>query len=104
MDTKKVRKYDIVDTIYSETNIDKRIVQISIDYFLTLLKDSLKKGYTIELRGFGTFEPRLRKGKSKARNPKSGETVVVDPHYVAAFRPGLDLKKSLWKIPVNEEK
>ena len=59
-----------------------------------------KEGNTIELRGFGTFEPRLRKGRSKARNPKTGALLTVAPHYVAAFRSGQELKKSLWDLPV----
>ena len=51
---------------------------------------------TAELRGFGTFEVRVRKGKEKARNPKTGEIVSVDKHGVAVFRAGRELKEELW--------
>jgi integration host factor subunit beta len=76
-------------------------VQTVIDSFLEEIKNSLKDSSTIELRGFGTFELRLRKGKESARNPKTGDIVSVAPHYVAAFRSGQELKNSLWNLPVE---
>ena len=77
----------------------KKIIQDIVESFLEQVKESLVQSKTIELRGFGTFELRLRKGKAAARNPKTGEQVSVAPHYVAAFRSGRDLKNSLWAIP-----
>ncbi|MBP5176790.1 MAG: HU family DNA-binding protein, partial [Treponema sp.] len=47
-------------------------------------------------------EPRLRKGREKARNPKTGESLSVAPHYVAAFRAGQELKNALWELPVEK--
>ncbi len=104
MSTKKVTKYDLVESVYQNTKCEKRVVQDVIENLLEQLKLSLKDGSTIELRGFGTFEPRLRKGRSKARNPKTGEQLSVAPHYVAAFRSGQELKKALWELPVNQDK
>lgn len=94
----KITKADIVDSIYSKGNCERQDISFVVDAFLQEVKDSLEKGATIELRGFGTFEPRLRKGKSAARNPKTGETVTVEPHYVAAFRAGQSLKENLWNL------
>ena len=53
---------------------------------------------TVELRGFGTFEVKLRKGRKRARNPKTGAIVSVEDHGVASFRPGRELKKAAWTI------
>ena len=100
MSAKKVTKYDLVEKVYQKTNWEKRIVQDVVEQLLDELKDALKEGNTIELRGVGTFEPRRRKGRSKARNPKTGALLTVAPHYVAAFRSGQELKKSLWDLPV----
>jgi integration host factor subunit beta len=99
---KKVTKFDLVEAVYENTSYDKKIVQTVIDSFLEQVKISLKDSSTIELRGFGTFELRLRKGKESARNPKTGDKVSVAPHYVAAFRSGQELKKALWDLPVEE--
>jgi nucleoid DNA-binding protein len=98
MSLKKITKYDLVESIYQNTKCEKRIVQQVIEGFLEEVKKSLESGSTIELRGFGTFEPRLRKGRISARNPKTGEKLSVDPHYVAAFRSGQELKKALWDL------
>ena len=102
MSSRKVTKYDLVEAVYQNTKCEKRVVQDDIENLLVQLKDSLKDGNTIELRGFGTFEPRLRRGRAKARNPKTGEQLSVAPHYVAAFRAGQELKKSLWSLPVRD--
>ena len=98
---KKVTKFDLVEAVYENTSCDKKVVQTVIDSFLEEIKNSLKDSSTIELRGFGTFELRLRKGKESARNPKTGDKVSVAPHYVAAFRSGQELKNSLWNLPVE---
>ena len=102
MSAKKVTKYDLVESVYQKTQCEKKIVQDVVEQLLDELKNALKEGNTIELRGFGTFEPRLRKGRSKARNPKTGEQLTVAPHFVAAFRAGKKKKKSLWDLPVSE--
>ncbi len=94
----KVTKGDLVDAVYKSTNVEKQDIQKVIDSFLLNTRESLEKGCTIELRGFGTFEARLRKGRAVARNPKTGEKLSVEPHYVAAFRAGQILKDKLWNL------
>lgn len=104
MSEKKITKSDIIDKIYSNSKIEKKVIQDVFEHTLEEFKNALKEGLTIELRGFGTFEPRLRLGREKARNPKTGQTVSVEPHYVAAFRAGKDLKNALLELPVEAEK
>ncbi|MBP3709969.1 MAG: integration host factor subunit beta [Treponema sp.] len=101
MPQSKITKYELVEAIYQKTQCDKRVVQQIIEGFLDEVKNSLKNGATIELRGFGTFELRLRKGRLAAHNPKTGEKLSVNPHYVAAFRSGQELKKALWNLAAD---
>ncbi len=103
MSLEKVTKHDLVEAVYQNTSCEKYVVQNVIENFLSEVKKSLEKGSAIELRGFGTFETRLRKGRKTARNPKTGEKLSVAPHYVAAFRAGQDLKKSLWTLEIKEK-
>jgi integration host factor subunit beta len=100
----KVTKIDLVEAVYLKTLYEKREIQLVIEALLDELKTSLKNGSVIELRGFGTLEPRVRQGRKKARNPKTGEQLAVAPHHVAAFRAGQELKKALWELPVPPEK
>lgn len=99
----KLTKSDLIESVYLNTKIEKHEIQVVIDNVLEHLKLYLENGKTVELRGFGTFEKRLRKGRSNARNPKTGEAVSVEPHYVAIFRPGKELKQILWDLPVKSE-
>ncbi|MCR5764548.1 MAG: integration host factor subunit beta [Treponema sp.] len=104
MSVSKITKSDLVDAIYKATNLEKQVIQEVVDGFLLQTRTALENGNTIELRGFGTFEPRLRKGRSVARNPKTGEILSVEPHYVAAFRAGQILKDKLWNLKIKNEK
>ena len=97
-DRMKVTKAEIVENIYERVHIDRRDVQDVIDAFIDELNHSLIEDKIIELRGFGTFEVKLRKGRSNSRNPKTGEPVKVSPHGVAVFRPGKNLKAAVRQL------
>ncbi|MDR1429914.1 MAG: integration host factor subunit beta [Spirochaetaceae bacterium] len=98
MAEKKITKADIIDAIYQKTGINRKDIKTAVDSFIEEIKDALIRQQIIELRGFGTFETRLRKGRKKARNPKTGEAVSVNSHGIAAFRPGKELKQDVWNI------
>ncbi len=65
-----------------------------IDLFLEAMKEGLKNGDTVELRDFGVLRVRTR-GTRKARNPRTGEKVVVNPKKVPYFKQGRILKGKL---------
>ena len=102
----KVTKADIIDAIYTKTGMERKDVCNLVDFFLNEIKNSLISYNTIELRGFGTFEVRIRKGRKRARNPKTGEVVSVSPHGVALFRAGKEIRQEVWgiKSPASESK
>ena len=98
----KSTKADIVDSIYNKVGRERRDIQKIVDLFLEEVKGALVSNSIIELRGFGTFEIKTRKGREKARNPKTGEIVTVNSHGIAIFRAGRELKQAVWSIK-NEE-
>jgi integration host factor subunit beta len=93
---RRFTKADIVDSLYDNTGIDRKDIRKIIDLFFNEIKNSLIRREVIELRGFGTFEIKVRKGRSRARNPKTGETITVRPHGIVCFRPGRELKQDAW--------
>lgn len=99
----KKNKNDLVEAVAEKINLDKQEISQVADLLFGEIKNSLEMGASIELRGFGTFEPRLRKGREVARNPKTGEKVSVEPHYVAAFRAGKELKDNMWNLKLDAE-
>ncbi len=97
MPGKKLTKAEIIENIYPEVNVSKKNIHKIIDLFFQEIKEGLYRDEVIELRGFGTFELKTRKGR-KARNPKTGEKVEIENHGVAVFRPGRELKQRVWSL------
>ena len=98
MAKEKLTKAEIIESIYDRVRINRKDIHKIVDEVLWEIKNALTEDRTVELRGFGTFEVRTRKGRTKARNPKTGEIVSVENHGVAVFRPGRELKKSVWSL------
>jgi integration host factor subunit beta len=69
-----------------------------VDLFIDEVKDALIKRKVLELRGFGTFEVRVRKARPRARNPRTGESIVINSHGIVAVRSGRELTQAVWKI------
>jgi integration host factor subunit beta len=94
----KLTKAEIVDNIAENSDVSKKEIQRIIDSFFAQVKGALLEDRVVEFRGFGTFEIRTRKGRERARNPKTGETVSVQNHGVVVFRPGKELKDASWSL------
>jgi nucleoid DNA-binding protein len=60
-----------------------RIVQKTLD----VIVDTLVAKGRVELRNFGVFEVKRRKPR-KARNPRTGEKVIVPEKCTVTFKPG----------------
>ena len=84
-------KKDIVIKVSNDTNLTqidvKKIVQRTLDVIL----ESLERGETVELRNFGVFKVKTRRGRL-GRNPRTGEEVSVPEKKVVIFKAGLILK------------
>ena len=80
-------KKDIVRTISEEVGLTqqqtKEIVQKTFDAII----ESLVRERRIELRNFGVFEVKARAAR-KARNPRTGDEVIVPEKHVVTFKPG----------------
>ncbi len=98
MSTPKLTKAEIIEAIFEKTEVNRKTIHSVVDQFFDEVKLALMEDRVVELRGFGTFEIRTRKGREKARNPKTGEVVPVQNHGVTVFRPGKDLKKKTWEL------
>ena len=94
----KFTKADMVDAIHCKSKLNRKEIRGVVDLFIEELKAALVSSKVIELRGFGTFEIKTRKGRQKARNPKTGEIISVDSHGTVVFRPGRDLKRDVWPL------
>jgi nucleoid DNA-binding protein len=91
-----VTKKEIVKQISERIGLTqlktKEIVQQTFDAIV----DTLIEVGRIELRNFGVFEVKMRKAR-KARNPRTGERVDVEPKMVVTFKPGKEMEERVRK-------
>jgi DNA-binding protein HU-beta len=79
-------KADIVNEISRSTGIEKAAVLTTIEKFMEIVKDSMAHGENVYLRGFGSFNVKIRKEKT-ARNISKGITIIIPEHKVPTFKP-----------------
>lgn len=70
----------------------RRDLEMVVQTALRSMVDALKKNDRVEIRGFGTFQLRERRGR-EARNPKTGALVRIAPKRVPFFRAGKNLRQ-----------
>ncbi len=83
-------KADIVARVSSVAGITKVRSETAVEAMLAALRQSMRRGDRIELRGFGVFLVRPRK-RGVGRNPRTGYEVRIPPGRTVRFKPGKDL-------------
>lgn len=87
-----MNKTDLEDSLALRTGIDLRRTSASIRVILELMTVTLANNDRIEVRGFGSFSVRTRKG-GKTRNPSTGESLTIESRKGVHFKPGIELKE-----------
>jgi len=86
-----VIKQDIVNRVADRLNMTKVKAEIAVESVFTSLKEALRHGDRIELRGFGVFVVKPRKS-GVGRNPRTGEEVAIPPGKTIRFKPGKEIR------------
>jgi DNA-binding protein HU-beta len=91
-----VNKRELVDAIASKLGPDasRKSVEDTLGAFTETVGQTLKKGDTVSLVGFGTFKTSKRAART-ARNPQTGEPIKVAAATVPRFTPGQGLKDAV---------
>ncbi len=89
-----ITKKDIVLKIANETGIKQVDVKHVVQSTLDKITEFLSQGNTVELRNFGIFKVKSRRGRL-GRNPRTGQEVPVPPKKVVVFKPGLIMKRDI---------
>ena len=79
-------KADIISEISKNTGIERTIVLRTIESFMNVVRRSLIKGDNVYLRSFGSFILKKR-AKKTARNISINKSIIIDAHYIPAFKP-----------------
>ncbi|OGQ48137.1 MAG: integration host factor subunit beta [Deltaproteobacteria bacterium RIFCSPLOWO2_02_FULL_47_10] len=90
-----MNKSDLIQAVAAKLpNLNARDVDMIVNIMFDSMTDALAGGDRIEIRGFGSFEVRVRKSR-KGRNPKTGESVNLDIRRVPFFKVGKELKEEV---------
>ena len=80
-----ITKQCIVTDIAVTTGFSQKDTKKVVECFLDFIVHHLEKGNTIEIRGFGTFSVKGRKGRP-VRNPRTGEQLLLDGRKVPTLK------------------
>ena len=78
----------------SYPNFNLKDLSKLVDIILNEIKRALRRGDSVELRGFGRFSVKTQKSSIR-RNPKTGEKVAVPEKKVIRWKQSKDLFKKI---------
>ena len=88
---------ELSTAIAKATNLKPKDAKVILGAIINSIREGLKRGETVELRGLGTFEVRQRKPKP-ARIIKTGKAINLPAFKVPYFKPGRILKRIVCKL------
>lgn len=98
-------KAEVISEIADKTGIDKTDVSNTVEAFFSVIKDSMSEGENVYVRGFGSFINKKR-AKKVARNISKNTAIIIDEHFVPAFKPSkvfVDQIKSSKKVKTKNK-
>jgi integration host factor subunit beta len=84
-------KADLIEEVLRITELPRKESETIVETIFDSIIESLQKGQKIEIRGFGSFRTRERRGRV-GRNPKTGAKVEVPAKKIPFFKPSKELK------------
>ena len=84
-------KADLIEEVLRVTELPRKESETIVETIFDSIIEAIQKGEKIEIRGFGSFRTRQRKGRV-GRNPKTGEKVDVPAKKIPFFKPSKELK------------
>ena len=89
-----MNKSELISAIAARSNISKTVANQSLNAFMSVVTETLSKGDSVVLVGFGTYGTKKR-AKRAGRNPKTGASIVINAATVPFFKPGKKLKTTV---------
>ena len=86
-----MNKADLIAAIAAKTGDTKKVAEASVNAFVDVVTETLKKGDKVQLVGFGSFEVRKRAAR-KGRNPQTKEEIKRPASKAPVFKAGKALK------------
>jgi integration host factor subunit beta len=84
-------KADLVEEVARATELPRKESEAAVEAIFDSIIAALQSDDKIEIRGFGSFRTRERRGRT-GRNPKTGAKVEVPAKKIPFFKPSKELK------------
>ena len=78
-------KSELMEALAESRSISRRTAEEVVNVLFEGMRDSLRSGGRVEIRGFGSFKVRKYKGRT-GRNPKTGQEILVKPKVLPIFK------------------
>ena len=89
-----MNKTEFIAAVAENADISKKDAEKAIKAFADVVTEELKKGETVQLVGFGTFEVSERAAR-EGRNPQTGKTMKIAACKAPKFKAGKALKDAV---------
>lgn len=89
-----MNKTELIDYIAANADMPKAAAARALESTISAVKETLQKGGSVSLVGFGTFAVGKRAARV-GRNPRTGASIKIKAAKVPKFRPGKALKDAL---------
>ncbi|MFC0268501.1 HU family DNA-binding protein [Kushneria aurantia] len=89
-----MNKSELIEAIAASADIPKASASRALDAMIDSVTDSLRKGDTVSLVGFGTFSVKERAART-GRNPQTGKSIEISAARVPGFKAGKALKDAV---------
>ena len=89
-----MNRKELIDALADKMGTTKIDTDRALSALLEVITDTLKKGDSISLVGFGSFEVRKRAART-GRNPKTGKELKIKASKLPAFKAGATLKAAV---------
>jgi DNA-binding protein HU-beta len=89
-----MNKAEFIGAVAGAGELSKADAARAVDAVIDVVKKALKKGDSISLVGFGTFQVRKRAAR-QGRNPRTGETIKINASKIPSFKAGKALKDAV---------
>jgi integration host factor subunit beta len=88
-------KSDLIERVARHLpHISKKDTELVVNTIFDRMTEALVNGRRIEIRGFGSFQVKIREAR-EGRNPKTGEEVKIPKKRTPFFKVGKELKERI---------
>lgn len=90
---KKITKKDLAELVVAKLDCTKKDANELINELFDEIANSMKKGDTVDISGFGKFVLKVRKARTGI-NPATGEKISIKASKAPGFRAAKALKEA----------